>query len=145
MPLRAVHAMHTILTRMVLFRCFVCNERFPTFHPAYVPPPSVAKDMEILKRGGNGVAACNVEVHSWDALPPLAAPDGVAMCCFGTCWCCQKDMDDQLKAQGGDEESAVTAALEGGAERARDRALGLYDENFECVTSHRDTSLVYSS
>ena len=37
-PLRAVHVMHTILTRMVMFRCLVCNERFPTFHPAYVPP-----------------------------------------------------------------------------------------------------------
>ena len=33
--LRAVQAMHAILSRMVLFNCGVCRERFPTFHPAY--------------------------------------------------------------------------------------------------------------
>ena len=39
--LRAVQAMHTILWRMVRFDCNDCNERFPTFHPAYVPPPAI--------------------------------------------------------------------------------------------------------
>ena len=43
--LRAAQAMHAILTRMVLFQCHECNERFPTFHPAYTPPPRVVKDM----------------------------------------------------------------------------------------------------
>ena len=37
-PLRAVQVMHTILSRMLMFRCLVCDERFPTFRPAYVPP-----------------------------------------------------------------------------------------------------------
>ena len=37
-PLRAVHAMHTILSRMVMFECSWCRERFPTFHPAFKPP-----------------------------------------------------------------------------------------------------------
>jgi len=105
--LRAVQAMHAILSRMVLFRCNDCKERFPTFHPAYVPPPSLAKDMELLRRGGDGVAACSVEVYSWDALPPLEAPDGVAEYCSGTCLRCQKDMDDQLKLQECDQERAV--------------------------------------
>ena len=69
--LRAVQAMHTILTRMVLFNCTVCMERFPTFHPAYEPPPSIAANMEILKRGSNGLAACSIEVHSWEEVPPF--------------------------------------------------------------------------
>ena len=41
--LRAVQAMHAILSHMVLFRCNECKERFPTFHPAYEPPPTVAR------------------------------------------------------------------------------------------------------
>jgi len=109
--LRAVQAMHAILSRMVLFHCKECKERFPTFHPAYVPPPTVANEMEILKRGKTGVAACTVEVHRWDELPPLEAPDGVATCCAGICVRCQKDMDDCLKDQGGDPETAVIVAL----------------------------------
>jgi len=110
-PLRAAQAMHAILSRMVLFTCNDCKERFPTFHPAYVPPPAVAKDMEILKRGHDGVAACNVEVSKWDELPPLEAADGVATCCSGTCLRCQKDMDEQLKDQGGDESRGQIVAL----------------------------------
>ena len=43
--LQAVHAMHTILSRMVLFICNHCKERFPAFHPAYAPPPSIASEM----------------------------------------------------------------------------------------------------
>ena len=100
--LRAVQAMHAILSHMVKFTCNHCKERFPTFHPAYAPPPSIAKDMEILRHGKDGVAACNVEVSHWDELPPLDAPDGVALCCSGTCLRCQRDMDEQAKDQGGD-------------------------------------------
>ena len=108
--LRAVHAMHTILSHVVLFRCKHCKERFPTFHPAYEPPPTIAKDMQILRRGNDGLAACSVEVSSWDELPPLEARDGPAFACMGTCLRCQKDMDKQLKSQGGDEERAVVVA-----------------------------------
>ena len=75
--LRATQAMHAILSHMCLFHCNECRERFPTFHPAYEPPPSVAKDMEILKRGVNGLAACSIEVARWDELPPLDWVDGV--------------------------------------------------------------------
>lgn len=88
-PLRAVQAMHTILSRMVLFTCNDCKERFPTFHPAYVPPPGIAKKMEILKPGRDGVPVCSVEVATWDELPPLDAPDDLAVCCSGTCLRCQ--------------------------------------------------------
>ncbi len=93
-PLRAVHAMHTILTRMVMFRCLVCNERFPTFHPAYVPPAKL--DLHLLKRGAGGVPHCSVEVASWTELPPFRGEeDGIAKRYSGTCLCCQRDMDLQ--------------------------------------------------
>ena len=105
--LRATQAMHAILSHMCLFHCNECRERFPTFHPAYEPPPSVAKDMEILKRGVNGLAACSIEVARWDELPPLDWDDGVAPLHTGTCLRCQKDMDKQLQEQGGDMERAV--------------------------------------
>ena len=80
---QAVHAMHTILSRMVLFTCNECKERFPDFHPAYVPPPSIANEMEVLKHGRDGLATCNVEVSEWDELPPFEAHDGPATRCSG--------------------------------------------------------------
>ena len=86
--LRAVQAMHAILSSMVVFTCNDCKERFPTFHPAYVPPPRIAKEMELLRHGKDGVAACNVEVAKWDELPPLQTVDGLALCCSGTCLRC---------------------------------------------------------
>ena len=98
--LRAVQAMHTILSRMVLFECNDCNERFPTFHPAYVPPPSITKDMELFRRRKDQLPACCVEVSKWDELPPLDAPDGLARKYSGTCLRCQRDMDEQRKLLG---------------------------------------------
>ena len=95
-PLRATQALHAILTRMVVFTCNQCSERFPTFHPAYAPPPEIAKDMEILRRGKDGVAACNVEVATWDELPPLDAADGIALCCTGCCLRCAQDAKEQM-------------------------------------------------
>ena len=108
--LRAVQAMHTILTRMVLFHCTVCMERFPTFHPAYEPPPSIAGKMELLKRGSNGLAACSIEVHSWEDAPSLVETDLIAGTYRGVCSCCQRDMDKQLADQGGDASTAVIVA-----------------------------------
>ena len=61
--LRAVHAMHAILSRMVMFQCSWCRERFPTFHPAFCPPPSL--DMCMLKRQVGGVPLFNMEVAQW--------------------------------------------------------------------------------
>jgi len=37
-PLQATRVVHTILTRMVVFHCDVCRERFPAYHPAFEPP-----------------------------------------------------------------------------------------------------------
>ena len=53
-----------VLGNMVLFKCNVCHSRFPTFHPAYFPPPAIAKDMELLRHRKDCVAACSVEVSS---------------------------------------------------------------------------------
>ena len=108
-PLRAVQAMHAILSRMVLFRCNDCKERFPTFHPAYVPPPRIASDMELLKHGRDGVAQCSIEVAQWDDVPPLVVQDGLATCCSGTCLRCERDMAAQLRLLGGDEERAIVS------------------------------------
>ena len=105
-PLRAVHAMHTILTRMVMFRCLVCNERFPTFHPAYMPPDKL--DLHLLKRGAAGVPHCNVEVASWTEMPPFRdEEDGIAKRYTGTCLCCSKDMELQTRRTNLDGEGAV--------------------------------------
>ncbi|MCP4092412.1 MAG: hypothetical protein GY747_03095, partial [Planctomycetes bacterium] len=67
-PLQATRAIHTILTRMVVFHCDSCRERFPTFHPAFEPPESLGLDL--LKSGRDGVAACSTAVASWNELPP---------------------------------------------------------------------------
>ena len=95
-PLRAVQAMHAILTNMVLFTCKDCKERFPAFHPAYVPPPRIAKAMEVLKHCKDGVAVCNCEVSEWDELPPLQTGTSLAFQASGRCLRCQKDIDEQL-------------------------------------------------
>ena len=46
-----------------------------------------------MRKGKNGVAACSIEVASWDELPDLESEDGVAQRCFGTCLRCRRDMD----------------------------------------------------
>ena len=100
-PLRAVHAMHTILSRMVMFNCKWCRERFPTFHPAYAPPRWLEKKMEILKKGRDGVAACDVSVASWDEVPLLPAAgseeDAIASVHSGVCLKCHKDIVKQYR------------------------------------------------
>ena len=105
-PLRAVQVMHTILSRMVMFRCLVCNERFPTFHPAYVPPAKL--DLHLLKRGAGGVAQCCVEVESWTELPPFEdESDGIAKRYTGTCVSCHKDMAAQIGKETSTGEAIV--------------------------------------
>ena len=93
---RAAQAAHAILSRMVLFTCRECSERFPTFHPAYAPPECIARNMEVLKRGRDGLASCSVEVFWWEELPPLQPPDGLALQCSGVCVRCHKDMLEQM-------------------------------------------------
>ena len=107
-PLRAVHAMQTILSRMVLFRCMVCNERFPTFHPAYVPPKKL--DLHMLRRGANGAAHCNMEVAAWNEMPPLEHDgDEMAKRYTGTCLACEKDMERQRRHGNAEGEEVAVA------------------------------------
>ena len=98
-PLRAVHAMQTMMTRMVLFTCQWCRERFPTFHPAFEPPKWLRNTMQILKKGRNGVAGCDTEVASWEDAPPFPEGDGeedvMARECTGVCLRCHRDMERQ--------------------------------------------------
>ena len=121
-PLMAVRAMRAILENMVMFRCWCCSERFPTFHPAYVPPESLK--LELLKRGQGGRVACSVEVRSWDEVPPLQRTGTalVAQACTGLCQECHRDMEEQQRkvqrqAAEGEEaaeeldEAAVAAAV----------------------------------
>ena len=61
--LQATRAMHTILSRMVMFRCKWCNESFPTFHPAY-DPVDADIHLELLRGAESGVPTCSVEVAS---------------------------------------------------------------------------------
>ena len=134
-PLRAVQAMHTLFSRMVVFTCNDCKERFPTFHPAYVPPPAIAKKMEILKHGKDGVAVCSVEVATWDELPPVDAPDGFALCCSGTCLRCQKDMDEQVQEHGLAEHLGQIIGLRS-AENHMDPCFRFPVDDLEDLFSH---------
>ena len=106
--LRAVQAQQTMLTRMVVFHCNWCTERFPAFHPAYEPPDWLP--MELLKRGASGVAACNIEVATWDEVPALSPPEEdliVAPCHTGVCRACQLDIESQRAALGEDASDAA--------------------------------------
>ena len=112
--LQAVRAKHAMLTRKVLFTCNTCRERFPAFHPAYEPPEDYKLDR--LKRGADGVAACNVEVAEWDELPPLEAPEEdllVAEEHSGCCWRCHVDVQEERGRHGVDTESVVVAKFGG--------------------------------
>ena len=100
-PLRAVHAQQAIITSMVLFECRWCQERFAAFHPAYAPPEWLG--LELLKRGGKGVALCSVEVATWDEPPSFPPPRGVAPTHTGVCRRCQLDIEEQVAAQAPEE------------------------------------------
>ena len=104
--LRAVHAMHTILTRMVLFECRFCRERFPAFHPAFEPPEQVGSQMEILRRRACGLAGCNIEVARWDDVPPApgAAEEELLVASWhtGMCRACWVDIEKQKNDPEGD-------------------------------------------
>ena len=57
------------------------------------------------------MAACDIRVYRWDELPPLDAADGAAEAYSGTCYRCQRDMDEQLRKKGDDEEQSAVIAL----------------------------------
>jgi len=104
--LQAARVVQTILTRMVVFHCDVCRERFPAFHPAYTPPEELG--LELLRPGKRGVALCNTQVAVWNDLPPPPkAPEEellIATCHSGVCLGCQRDMDEQRHALGPERE-----------------------------------------
>jgi hypothetical protein len=106
----ATHAMHTILSRMVVFRCHCCNERFATFHPAYRPPDALR--LEILKKGGFGAPVCSVEVHSWNEAPPFEESEGdllVARTYESSCLVCYLDVKKEMRRLGVDSQELVIA------------------------------------
>ena len=94
-PLQAVRAMSSILIHMLKFRCRVCKEQFPTFHPAYRPPADL--ELHLLKASKRGVAACNIEVHCWDNFPGVDEKDASRVF-TGRCLACQADIQRQLAA-----------------------------------------------
>jgi hypothetical protein len=100
--LAAVHAEQTILTRMVRFHCNTCTGRFPTFHPAFVPPPELG--MHLLKKNlKDGCAPCNLEVGTWESVPPLketASELLLAKTYDGHCLRCTEDVRLLRKAVG---------------------------------------------
>ena len=105
-PLQATRAMHTILTSMLLFRCWHCNARFPTWHPAY--DPTAVLDLELCKSGSSGLAVCDVQVAVWDDFPRMpgavrvgaqASEPEVAEIHTGVCKSCQLDIEQQSNEQ----------------------------------------------
>ena len=91
--------------------------------------------MEILKQGKDGVAVCSVQVATWDELPPLDAPDGLALCCSGTCLRCQKDMDEQVQKHGLAEHLGQIIGLRS-AENHMDPCFRFPVDDLEDLFSH---------
>ena len=65
---------------MVPFKCNICKDRFPTFHPAHRP----AFALESTKH-------CSIEVASWDTQPPEATRT-MATFHTGTCQVCAANL-----------------------------------------------------
>ena len=98
--------MHKILSSMLMFRCWHCNARFPTWHPAY--DPNAVLDLELCKRGASGLAVCDVQVAAWDDFPAMPADSSmgakstepeVAELHTGVCQGCQLDIEHQRRQQ----------------------------------------------
>ena len=76
--LRRIHDVQRILCNMVLFRCYTCNRRFPTFHPEHQPP----FDLQCLA--------------SFDEAPP-SERSTLATLHTGRCQKCQDNLDKSEK------------------------------------------------
>jgi len=99
-PLWATLAMHTILSRMVMFRCDICDERMPTFHPAYRPPRDL--DLCVLR------SACKTDVARWEESPPFDESEEdlrVAKCYHGRCMVCHLDIRKDMQERGLETEA----------------------------------------
>ena len=97
-----------MVTQMVMLHCNLYTELFPAFHPVYEPPDWLP--MELLKRGKSGVAACNIEVATWDEVPPFSPPEEdlvVASCHTGVCRACHLDIKAQRANLGEDASDAA--------------------------------------
>ena len=86
--LRRIYDVQRILHNMVLFRCYTCNRRFPTFHPEHMPPFNL-----------QCLASCSVEVAFFDS-KPKSERSKFASYHTGRCKKCH---DDLLKADKDEE------------------------------------------
>ena len=69
-----------IMSHLVLFKCNVCNNRFPTFHPLHQP------DFEL-----QSTKKCRIDVASWDSEPVEVTR--LATLHTGVCGSCQESLD----------------------------------------------------
>ena len=91
----ATLAMHAILSRMVMFKCTMCGERFPMLHPARLVKPADL-DLHVLK------CFCRGGVALWDDAPPFEEADEeacVAKTYKGLCLEC--DLDIKMHQEAG--------------------------------------------
>ena len=99
----ATLAMHTMLSRMVMFHCTICNERFPTFLPAYRLPDEL--DLDFLGRprtckGKTRLPPCCIDLATWDEAPPLEVLEEEAIVVreyMGCCLRCHRDVRNELQ------------------------------------------------
>ena len=83
--LHRIYDVQRILCNMVLFRCYTCNRRFPTFHPEHQPP----FDLQCL-------TSCSLKVASFDQAPP-SERSALATLHTGRCQKCQDNLDKSEK------------------------------------------------
>ena len=86
------------VSSMLLFDCNICNECFPTFHPAYDPTDKI--DLQLMRRNNKRVAHCNTEVAAWEELPAMRASAEESLMARkhkGKCWACHVDMERQAE------------------------------------------------
>ena len=78
--LRRVHEVHKILGNLVLFKCTLCKERFPAFHPCHEPTPAPRM-----------LASCRNAVATWQE-KPVPSRQLLASVYKGTCKRCADDL-----------------------------------------------------
>ena len=112
----AIRDVLDVTYNLVLFKCTVCNERFPTFHPKHKPPGDM--ELKCLRR-------CPIEVAEWD--PPEPSDDtplpDLAAFHTGTCLRCRKQLD-KVKTHQVLEGVSVFCA-----ENGMDFVAGMNDDN----------------
>ena len=102
---------HEMLHNLILFRCSVCKERFPTFHPLCEPPFDL-----------QSAAHCRIAVYSWDQDQP---PLGKTMAPIAT-GCCHRCSDSIRKVS---RDPLLQGVAVFSAENNMDFLDGLCDNN----------------